>query len=117
RRKDRRRNGQRGCTCKINVPTALFPAPSRCYASSLNSTSAASRASSLAHYRHQAAHFGDCIQQRPLGVRKIERTRMAAVGRKCSTEGHKRLSAYPAERCCRRGNDLLGKRLHITLNL
>ena len=42
---------------------------------------------------------------------------MGGVGRKCLPEGHERLSAQPVERCCRRGNDLLGERLHITLKL
>jgi hypothetical protein len=42
---------------------------------------------------------------------------MKSVGRKCLPESHERLSAQPAERCCRRRDDLLGERLHIIFKL
>src|SRR5262249_42297723 len=42
---------------------------------------------------------------------------MRGRGRKRLPEGHERLSAQPAERSYRRGDDLLGERLHVMLKL
>jgi hypothetical protein len=42
---------------------------------------------------------------------------MRGRGRKRLPEGHERLSAQPAERSYRRGDDFLGERLHVMLKL
>ena len=42
---------------------------------------------------------------------------MGGVGRICLPQGHERFRSEAAEGRCRRGNDLLGERLHITFNL
>src|SRR5262245_58672366 len=69
----------------------------------------------LADQRRQAGHFGERIEQRPCCVREIERAIVGGVGRKCLPKGHERRSA--ASDVAGAAIDLLGKRLHITLEL
>ena|SRR6516162_3978672 len=86
---------------------------SRCYAPPpLNSTSAASLASS-----------SRTIGMRPIISATASNSEHDASG-KSNAQSWEELagsasqrSAQPGERCRRRGNDLLGKQLHITLEL